>query len=365
MKTGISAALLAHYAQGTTSLCTCWKVTRTDEVVLGYTDLDRDVTFEGVTYLASSGFSPSNFESQSRLAVDNLEAVGVLDSESLTVEDLAAGVWDFALVEVFRVNWRDLTMGRDLPMSGRLGAVDQSRNTFKAELRGLTNAYAQTAGSVCQPACRATLGDARCQVNLAPFTVTGTLESVSDDGIVLTDSTRTEPGPAGGKAITGISQATLPVVTCTAHGFVAGQIVYIAGVIGMLAINGQFYVVKTVPNVNSFTLAGVDTTNFVPYASGGTATPQGDAGYFDYGKLTMTTGSSTGLSAEVKAYSPGTITLQLQLPRGAQAGDEYTLVAGCGKRFTEDCVVRFSNGINFRGEPHLPGMDQVLRVGGA
>ena len=365
MKTGISAALLAHYAQGTTSLCTCWKVTRTDEVVLGYTDLDKDVTFEGITYLASSGFSPSNFESQSRLAVDNLEAVGVLDNVSLTVEDLAAGVWDFAAVEVFRINWRDLTMGRDILMTGRLGVVDQSRDGFKAELRGLTNAYAQTVGSVCQPSCRATLGDARCQVNLAPFTVTGTLEAVSTDGVVLTDSSRTEPGPSGGKTITGISRATLPVVTCVAHGFVVGQIVYIAGVLGMLAINGQFYVVKTVPNANSFTLAGTDTTNFVPYASSGSATPQGDAGYFDYGKLTMTTGASAGLSAEVKVYSPGTITLQVQFPRGVQVGDTYTLVAGCGKRFTEDCVTRFANGINFRGEPHLPGIDQVLRVGGS
>lgn len=360
----IGASLLAHYASRDTSIAACWKVTLTSGVIKGFTDHDNDLVVSGVTYVARGGFMPSDFESQTRLAVDNLEAVGFLDSDTIPAADLAAGVWDFALVEIFLVNWADLAMGIDTISKGRLGEVSIDRNTFRAELRGLTNAYSQSIGQIYQPTCRAVFGDARCGVALGPHTVTGTLSAVSSSGLVLSDPARTEAGPAGPKTITAITQAASAQVTATAHGFVAGQIVYTTGIVGMTELNGQWYMVNSVVNANVFTLA-VNTTSYAAYVSGGTAAPSGDAGYFGYGKITMTSGASNGLSMEVKVFSPGTITLQLQFPKGVAAGDTYSLVRGCGKRFTEDCVGTYANGINFRGEPHLPGMDRVMRTGGS
>ena len=38
-----------------------------------------------------------------------------------------------------------------------------------------------------------------------------------------------------------------------------------------------------------------------------------------------------------------------------QVGDRFQIIAPCFRRFTEDCVVRFDNALNFRGFPHLPG----------
>lgn len=38
-----------------------------------------------------------------------------------------------------------------------------------------------------------------------------------------------------------------------------------------------------------------------------------------------------------------------------QVGDRFQIIAPCFRRFTEDCVVRFDNPINFRGFPFLPG----------
>lgn len=179
MKTGISSALLTHYAQRTTSLCACWKVSLTSGAVLGVTEHDQDLAIDGLNYVARGGFMPSNFETQTRLAVDNLEAVGFLDSELIVADDLTSGLWNFALVEVFLVNWQDTSMGRDILMTGRLGEVSLERNIFKAELRGLSKAYAQLIGQIYQPACRATLGDMRCGVDLGAFTVTGTLATLT------------------------------------------------------------------------------------------------------------------------------------------------------------------------------------------
>jgi len=72
------------------------------------------------------------------------------------------------------------------------------------------------------------------------------------------------------KTISGITKANPAVVTSTGHGYVVGDVVKIAGVVGMEEINDQLFVVSA-QDTNTFTLAGVDSTGFGTYASGGTA----------------------------------------------------------------------------------------------
>ena len=56
MKT-LPPALATHVAGGLTTLCRCWRVDRRDGVVMGFTDFDRDLVFDAVTYKAASGFT--------------------------------------------------------------------------------------------------------------------------------------------------------------------------------------------------------------------------------------------------------------------------------------------------------------------
>ena len=46
--------------------------------------------------------------------------------------------------------------------------------------------------------------------------------------------------------------------------------------------------------------------------------------------------------------------------RPVTAGDDFTIRAGCDKRI-ETCGAKFANVANFRGFPHIPGQDAVLR----
>ena len=85
--------------------------------------------------------------------------------------------------------------------------------------------------------------------------------------------------------------------------------------------------------------------------------------YFTGGKLTFTSGANNGLSMEVQTYSVGVLTLALSLPYTVAAGDTYSVIAGCTKRFSEDCVAKFANGVNFRGFPHVPGVS-IWKAGG-
>lgn len=84
------------------------------------------------------------------------------------------------------------------------------------------------------------------------------------------------------------------------------------------------------------------------------------ADYFGNGLLTWTSGPSAGLSALVRTFaSGGVITLSLPMLLTVAVGHSFSIVAGCRKRLAEDCATKFSNVLNFQGEPHLPGIDQL------
>lgn len=86
------------------------------------------------------------------------------------------------------------------------------------------------------------------------------------------------------------------------------------------------------------------------------------ADWFAEGELTFLDGALAGLTVKVKSYAAdGTITLALPLIQAPEAGDAYSMVAGCRRRLAEDCVAKFSNALNFNGEPHVPGIDEVTR----
>lgn len=165
----VSPALAAHLATGATTLCHCWRLETIGGDVLGFTDHDRDLSIDGVTYEADAGFTATEIESSRGLAVDNLEASGALSSTQLSEERLTAGDFDNAKIEVWRVNWQDVSQ-KSLLRRGNLGEVTRGPSGFTAELRGLAHALNQPRGRIFQHGCDASLGDARCGINLSAST---------------------------------------------------------------------------------------------------------------------------------------------------------------------------------------------------
>lgn len=369
----VSVGLADHLARGDLTIATCWRVTLSNGSVRTFTDHDRPLLINRETYLASSGYKRTDIQTSAALNVDNLEVGGMLVSPSITEADLLAGIWDNAQIEVFQVNWNNLSQGRVYQRVGKIGEVTLTRGSFVTELRGLMQAYTIGIGEVRTPSCRANLGDARCKVNLAggspSFTQTGIIEGVNPDGVTFYDSARTETGPINSVDITDITNANPGVVSLfdAALSLAPGDPVVLSGIVGPERLN----TVTTArnPTATSFEL-GVDTsdtTDYPPYISGGTVTLMGStAGWFDYGKVTfdadpMLGGLNAGLSQDVKNSLPGQWTLQLPMPYAVHEGDVYTIVAGCDKSFPT-CKAKFNNVLNNRSEPWLPGIDKVIQI---
>jgi len=89
-----------------------------------------------------------------------------------------------------------------------------------------------------------------------------------------------------------------------------------------------------------------------------------DAGWFTSGTLTWTSGANAGRIAEVLAHgltdAIATLTLLEAPVRPIAGGDSFIARAGCDKRIAT-CGAKFANTVNFRGFPHIPGQDAVLR----
>ncbi|MBV0891523.1 DUF2163 domain-containing protein [Paracoccus sp. Z118] len=165
----VSPALAAHLAGPVTTLATCWSILRRDGREFLFTDHDRDVLFDGKTYRASVGYSRTAISSDAQLAVDNLDIDGFLDDEEITEQDMRAGLFDFAEVRIFLVNWKAPSMGALRLRRGHLGEVTLAGNgMFRGELRGMTQRLQQEIGELYSAECRADLGDARCRVPVLP-----------------------------------------------------------------------------------------------------------------------------------------------------------------------------------------------------
>jgi uncharacterized phage protein (TIGR02218 family) len=169
------------------TFCNCWRIARKDGVVMGFTDHDCDLSFNGVNFRARSGLAASEFESTVGFAPGGGEVAGALQHDSLAEADLLNGAYDGASVEIWLVDWSDVE-DRMLLDVATIGEVTRSEFSFRAELRSSAHCFDQPRGSYFQRSCSADLGDARCKFNLAAqgFSTTGVVFS-SAEGMIVAD----------------------------------------------------------------------------------------------------------------------------------------------------------------------------------
>jgi uncharacterized phage protein (TIGR02218 family) len=109
---------------------------------------------------------------------------GALSSDALDEAEIAAGLFDGARVEIFRVDWRMPEAAVLLEVCD-LGEVTHGRGGFTAELRSLAARLDRTRGRTYRRRCDAALGDRRCGVDLGAWTRRGTLMRRDGDALIV------------------------------------------------------------------------------------------------------------------------------------------------------------------------------------
>ncbi|MGJ0510425.1 MAG: DUF2163 domain-containing protein [Methylocystis sp.] len=187
----LTSTLQQKLDQRATTFCHCWRIATNDGRVLGFTDHDRDLSFNGVTFRANTSLSASEAESSLGLAATTTEAAGALSDDSLSESDLLNGVYDGASVEIWLVDWTN-SDDRTLLDIASIGEVRRGEHAFSAELRSNAHFFDQPQGRTFQRGCSADLGDARCKVNLAACSIAGVVVA-SAGGVVTVDLANAEP----------------------------------------------------------------------------------------------------------------------------------------------------------------------------
>lgn len=261
-----------------TGAALCWRIERRDGVAIGFTSHDRDLVIDDFVYRAAPGMLPSEVTLSDGFEAGGLDVRGALTSDAIRADDLAAGRWDGAAVQLFMVDWTAPGAGRLHVARGELGEVSIQGAGFEAELKGATAALDRPVVEQTSPECRAALGDKRCRVDMA----------------ARTRLTR--------------------VVSCEG--------------------------------------AQVE----VAEAAAGNA--------HAFGRLRWIGGANSGLDSAILASAGTRLTLREPPPFAPAAGDLVEIAEGCDKSLAT-CAGRFANAANFRGEPHLPGIDLLTRYPGA
>lgn len=278
----LDAGLAAHVGQGETSLCTCWRLRRQDGAVLGFTDHDRVLSFDGTDFAPAHGLDGAEAPAKLGAQVDTSQVLGVLHADAITEDDILLGRYDGADVETWRVNWSDAGQ-RLLLRTDTIGEIVREDGVFRAELRSAQQGLNATHGRIYQGLCDATVGDTRCGVALA------------------------SPAFQGFATVTALDDPYRVVVS----------------------------------------------------GLGGFA-----ADWFAFGAAAWTEGRRNGLRDGVirheRAVAGDVLGFAVRVGDWVVRGDTLTVTAGCDRRFAT-CKAKFANPINFRGFPHIPGSDFVLR----
>lgn len=182
----IPIGLQDHYNSYATTWCYLIRIACVGKyagVIRGSTSLDIDVNYDDgqgmITYSASNAVVPAKFQQSSDFSVDNTELTGWVTDDEITMADIMAGIFDFAEVTIYRVNYTDLSQGHEVVAFGTLGETKFTEDSWRCEFRSLTQQSKQPYGQVYSLTCRNQYGDEKCKMPFEWFTAT--IDALGDD----------------------------------------------------------------------------------------------------------------------------------------------------------------------------------------
>lgn len=277
------------------------KVTRQDGVTFGLTTCNANLLFsDGVVYEAMDSIAASSLRQTASTGVDNIDFSGVLSSARITDQDLLAGRYDSAALELRLVDYTENPLvSSTILVTGQLGEVTFSEGTYTAEFRSLSARLQQKVGHVTSATCRVrALFDAQCFVGGHNY----------GDSFI---------GPT-------LTAANFQNTPCTVTAVASGQQV--------ITFSGA---------TSGVGIFAYGRAQFITGANAGLA-------------LEVKSDKPSGGNMELTFVVPWVLPVLV--------GDTALLEQGCNRLF-KTCVNKFGNAGNFRGENWLPANDRIVRWG--
>lgn len=177
------------------TLALCLRIVPVLGATVRLTRYPRNLTMSnGQVYVTGSGYDFSGYTAESTMAASALDLEGILGIAGIGRDQIASGIYDNARAYLFATSFLNPVEDEEPIVASILGKTSLLNSKYKIEEMALVDALGQSVGDTYTANCRKTLGGQEfggCHVNLATFTVTGTVTGVTSV-LVFRDSARTE-----------------------------------------------------------------------------------------------------------------------------------------------------------------------------
>jgi uncharacterized phage protein (TIGR02218 family) len=193
----ISVDLQADIEQGCTSLARLWKITRADDEIIYLTESDAPIVFDGNTYRADIGFTPSSILTTADFAsAQSVTILVAMTDDGIAEDDLRMKRYEGASGELSIINYLEPTHGVMKVYTGNFGRVELGRGVANIELLPLGSSMTKAVigAEVYAPTCRNSFGDVNCEgvehtVDLSALQVSFTVDTISTNVVTASEFT--------------------------------------------------------------------------------------------------------------------------------------------------------------------------------
>jgi uncharacterized phage protein (TIGR02218 family) len=173
----------------------CVRIECTNGTTVRLTTYPHDLTMSNATvYKADGAYEETSYQATNSMAPSALDLEGLVGVSGITRAAIAAGIFDGARIKIFRCDFLSPQEDYEEVAAGFFGKTTLVDDRYTAEMMSLVDTLNQSTGLTTTPGCRHTFcsqGFAECGLDIADFTVTGTLTGVTS-GSAFTDSARSE-----------------------------------------------------------------------------------------------------------------------------------------------------------------------------
>lgn len=211
--------------QSTKQLCTLWQLTRSDGVILRFCERDCIITFEGETFTPIGGMQSTAKQLQEGLQTRNFEAVGIIDSDDITQDDLRAGRYREAEIHERLIDARYPFAGALFETKYWISEITFDGKIWNAQVQGPERWLRMNVGDLIGRNCRWDLGDAHCLASLGTFTHNGAVTSITTQRLsFVTNLSSTEATTYAYGKFTWLTGANAGIV-CECKAYTSGHLV--------------------------------------------------------------------------------------------------------------------------------------------
>ncbi len=161
----------------------CLRIVPVTGITVYMTDHPRDLVMSGHTYISTSGYQFTGYDSRADFSPASIDIEGILGSVGISRAAVASGVFDGARCYVFATTWASPVEDQEPIVSGIFGKTSILDDRFQIGGVSLIDALNQSVGQIYSASCPKTFCGQEyggCMASLAANTVTGTVYWIVD-----------------------------------------------------------------------------------------------------------------------------------------------------------------------------------------